>query len=91
MKSEESNRKYTAHINTFIFRRPWGELMSLLPDEDAGKLIKAICAHTRGEDAYKYLADRDGLHLSAAVSAIITDIERSSKRFLSKRGILPEE
>ncbi|MBR2504671.1 MAG: hypothetical protein IKB61_01865 [Elusimicrobiaceae bacterium] len=91
MKNEKSNRNYAAHINTFLFRRTWIELINLLPDDDAGKLFKAICVHVRGENAQEYLADRDGLHLLQAVSEIIYEIERGAKHYLSMHGELPEE
>lgn len=91
MKDEEPNRNYAAQINTFVFRRTWAELINLTTDEDAGKLIKAICAHTRGESASEYLTNKDSPHLLPAAAVIINDIERNAKRFLSKRGVLPEE
>lgn len=85
------SRNYSAHISTFVFRRTWAELINLMTDDDAGKLIKAICVHTRGENACEYLTNIDSAHLLPAATVIINDIERDAKRFLTKRGELPEE
>jgi len=32
-----------------LFRKSWGEDFQKLPDEEAGRLIKAIYAHVNGE------------------------------------------
>ena len=85
-----SRQSYSKYINTFIFRRTWAELICLLSDEDAGKLIKAIFTHTKGESAGEYLTAIDGEHLKPAASAIISAIERNAQHFLVKRNELPQ-
>ena len=42
---------HTKKLATFLFRRSWGEVFKGLPDEQAGKLIKAIYIYADGEDA----------------------------------------
>ena len=42
-------KNYSQAIETFLFRKSWGEIFQALPDEKAGQLIKAIYAHVNGE------------------------------------------
>lgn len=41
---------YAKMLDTFLFRRSWGEVFKALTDEEAGKLIKAVYLFTEGEE-----------------------------------------
>lgn len=78
---------YSKELNNFLFRKTWGEAIALLDDAEAGKLMKAIFAHVRGESASKYLKDIPKLQPLAG--SVIFDIEKQSKRQCEKWGITP--
>lgn len=42
---------YSTELDTFLFRRSWGDVFKDLTEVQAGKLIKAIYLFTEGEDA----------------------------------------
>ena len=74
---------YTKNIDTFLFRRCWGDLFLGLSDADAGKIIKALYRYTNGEETPpKDFGDRT---LVSVYSMIIRQLNYSSRRFIEKR------
>lgn len=86
--SRKEYKNYSKYMNTFIFRKIWGEYILLFSDEDAGKLIKAVFQHTAGESASEYLQDRKDLLRVAA--RMIHVLETNSISHLEKIGKLDE-
>ena len=82
-RSDAMKLNYTQLLNTFLFRREWGNTISLLSDAEAGMLIKAIIAHTNGQSAGKMLEKYPKLRIIACV--IIGKMEKSAKRFLENK------
>jgi len=70
--------------DSFLFRRVWGEMLALLPDEDAGKVFKAVYGHTKGQSASKVLGDDQRLQCIAG--EIIRDLEKRTRAFLDRKN-----
>ena len=81
-----TKRNLTKYLDNFLFRRSWAELIFYLPDDDTGKLFKAIFEHTRGGSAREYLQDTP--QLMPVASAMIRDLEGAAKRYLRNIGAL---
>lgn len=72
---------YSECINTFIFRKSWGEIFRTLPSEKAGRLIKAICAYTNGEEIELKEEPLDGI-----LRTITREINQSAYKYLLRSG-----
>lgn len=70
---------YTAEIDTFLFRRSWGEAFKGLTDVQAGQLIKAIYLFVEGEDA-----EPEDPALKALYKVITAQLNHSSRKYLKK-------
>jgi hypothetical protein len=79
-------KHYAEALNTFLFKRSWGEIFIALPDEQAGQLIKAIYNYTCGEDPV--IEDRT---LQSVCKAITADLDGSAFRYLDKAGYFKED
>ena len=79
-------KNYSKAIETFIFRKSWSEIFQALPDEKAGQLIKAICAHTNGEGA----ALEDAT-LNSVLKTITKEIDLSVYKYLLRVGYFDED
>lgn len=78
-------KNYSRAIDTFLFRKSWGEIFKALPDEKAGQLIKAISIHINGEDA----ALEDAT-LNSVLKALTKEIDLSAYKYLKRIGYLDE-
>lgn len=75
-------KNYTKDLNTYLFRRSWGELINAMSDEEAGKLLKAIYLYA---DGVEISADQLGTELLACVCRmIIRQLNHSSKKHLKR-------
>lgn len=70
---------YTTNINTFLFRRSWGEAFADLTDEQAGKLIKAVYGYIEGYDTLP-----DEPELKTIYKLIVKQLNHSAKKYLDK-------
>lgn len=70
---------YSMQMDTFIFRRTWGEALKDLTDAEAGQLIKAVCAFTDGE----FTEFEDG-SLNTLYKMITGQLNYSAKRYMKK-------
>ena len=77
---------YSRFIETFLVRKSWGDLFQALTDENAGKLIKAIFAHTYGEGA----ALEDST-LNSILKTITKEIDLSAYKYLLRAGYFDED
>lgn len=68
-------------INTFIFKKAWAKEICLLPDEQAGQLIKAVFAHTCGLDI-----KMDAPGLEKLKTLITAEIDIEAYKYLLKKG-----
>lgn len=74
--------KFSAGLDSVILRKIWLIPAILpLPDEDAGRLIKALCLFWSGEDV-----NLDDRQLQTIFSTIADAIEQSARKCLEKRG-----
>jgi len=76
MKSE-----FLPQLRSVLLRKQW-LIPAILPlsDEDAGRLIKAICGFWAGEDIY--LEDQQQMTIFTTIAEAM---EGSAKRFIEKR------
>lgn len=70
-----------AELETVIFNKAWTPIFSSLSDEDAGRLIKAVCAALDGEDAG---ADLEGAALTKAYKTITARMDFTAKKYLQR-------
>lgn len=73
-------------METFLFRKSWGEIFQALPDEKAGQLIKAIYAHANGERAT--LKDAT---LNCVLKTITKEIDLSAYKYLIRTSYFIED
>ena len=75
-------KNYVKELDTFLFRRSWGELILSLSDEDAGKIIKGLYRFANGEDTppEKF----DSYTLASVYSMIRNQLNYSARRFTEK-------
>ena len=78
-------KNYSQAMETFLFRKSWGEIFRALPDEKAGQLIKAIYAHTTGEGAA--LEDKT---VNSILKTITKEMDLSAYKYLKRAGYLNE-
>lgn len=76
------SKNYVKELNTYLFRKSWGELFSALSDEDTGKLVKAIYSY--GEGAESYPENINKPLLSGIYKMIIGQLNSSSKKHLKR-------
>lgn len=79
-------KNYSRAMETFLFRKSWGEIFQALPDEKAGQLIKAIYAHVNGEGA----ALEDAT-LNSILKTITKEIDLSAYKYLLRAGYFDED
>ena len=78
-------KKHIQIMETFLFRKAWNDIFQAQTDGNAGKLIKAICAHTEGEDVT--LEDKT---LNGILKTITKEIDLSAYKYLLRAGYLDE-
>ncbi len=79
-------KHYSEGMETFIFRKSWGEVFKVLPEDKAGQLIKAIYAHISGEEA-----TIEDVMLNSVLKSITKEIDLNAYKFLLKAGYISEE
>ncbi len=72
---------YSEALKTFLFKREWAPIFEVLPDEEAGKLIKAVLAHTKGKDS-----ELDNPIVQSVYRAIASVIDQNALRYLERSG-----
>ena len=77
---------YTTLLDTFLFRRSWGEVFSALSDEEAGELIKAIYRYADGLGR-----DPEKKEIISVYKMIIRQLNYSARRYAVKIGIADDE
>lgn len=65
-----------------LFRKSWGEDFRNLPDEEAGRLIKAIYAHVNGEGV-----EMEDTALSGVFMKITKEIDQTAFILATNRRI----
>jgi len=65
-----------------LFRKSWGEDFQKLPDEEAGRLIKAIYAHVNGEGV-----ELEDTALSGVFMRITREIDQTAFILATNRRI----
>ena len=73
---------YVKELSTYVFRRSWGEVISTLSDEDAGKLFKAIYKYAEGEEVPE--SQLGAPVLVSVFRMIISQLNYSSRKHLSR-------
>lgn len=68
---------YAKSLETYLFRKSWGNIFKTLPDEKAGMLIKSIYAFVEGEE--NTLEDPE---LTTFYKVITQQINHSSRKYL---------
>lgn len=84
MKNQNNN--YSQFMQSFLFRRAWGEILQTLPDEKAGQMFKAIFAHTNGESV-----TLEDVTLNGILKSITKEIDLNSYRYLERTGHIKED
>lgn len=74
-------KNYSTNLNSFIFKRSWGEVFQALPDEDAGRLIKALYDHADGVDV-----ELEDATLAAVYKSFAQEMDISALNYLRKAG-----
>lgn len=80
------NKNYTLCLDTFLFRRSWGELFTSLPDEQAGQLIKAVYAYCNGTES-----QLEHPELQVWYNVITKQLNYSARKYAVKFGLSPDE
>ena len=76
-------KNYCKEMNSFIFKRSWGEIFQTLPDEKAGQLIKAIYTHTNGS-----AVEMEDITLDSILRTITKEMDLSALKYLRRTGYL---
>ena len=86
MKNDTKNEiNYAAQLDTFIFRRAWGDILKDFSDEDVGAIIKAVFAYMDGKETF--FSEKT----TRTVYRIITgQLNYSARKYLYKNNRLDE-
>ena len=76
------SKNYVKELNTYLFRKSWGELFSVLSDEYTGKLLKAVYSYADGAETYPENINKP--LLSGIYKMIIGQLNSSSKKHLKR-------
>lgn len=79
-------KNYSLAMETFLFRKSWGELFQALPDKEAGALIKAVYAHVNGESP-----KLEGTTIRSIYKTITKEIDISAYKYLLRAGYIDDE
>ena len=72
---------YSEALKTFLFKREWIPVFETLPDPEAGKLIKAVLAYTKGKDPKLENPIVQSIYL-----AITSVLDQNALRYLERSG-----
>ena len=72
---------YSVQIETFLFRRSWGEAFLALTDAQAGELIKAIYLYTEGGEPII-----EDTMLRSIYGMMIKQLNISAKKYVQRIG-----
>lgn len=73
---------YSRSLETFLFKRSWGEAFKDLTEVQAGKLIKAIYLFTEGQDATP-----EETELKTLYKMITSQLNYSARSYVIKAGL----
>ena len=79
-------KNYSQAMETFLFRKSWGEIFRGLSDEKAGQLIKAIYTHATGESV-----TLEDTTLNSILKTITKEIDLSAYKYLKRAGYFDED
>ena len=82
-------KNYTKELNTYLFRRSWGELFNGLSNEDAGRLIKAVYSYVDGIEPKE--EDFNNVFLISSYRMIVKQLNYSAKKHLMRLNILQDQ
>lgn len=72
---------YAEVLKTFLFKREWAPVFEAIPDEEAGKLIKAVLAYAEGKEPAL-----DNPIVQSIYVAITAAIDHNALRYLERSG-----